>query len=190
MSRTRITDLLVIRRLIVPLVATLLLCYASTYSATGKGRRDVFRAVPANLRPQLIKKLNLYILLRSTHQWGKLYGLYSKPYLARRWPPLGMSRDEFIRGNQQDDAIGRGDNLRRFKADKVQFSPETEDAPARVSIRGCGEYYATKAGRRVGRSRRLKSVIDVLYEGGEWRLTDVVVDYRCEECEADKCRMN
>jgi hypothetical protein len=101
-----------------------------------------------------------------------------------------MTRDEFVQGNRQDDAQGRGDNLLGFKADKVSFRPETEDAPARVSITGCGEYYASRAGLRVGRSRRVKSIVEVLHENGEWRLTDVVVDYRCEGCEADKCRMN
>jgi hypothetical protein len=98
-----------------------------------------------------------------------------------------MSRDEFIQGNKQDDAAGRGDNLLKFRADKVQFIPETADAPARVIINGCGEYYVSKAGRRVGPSRKLRSVIEATHEGGEWHLTDIVISYRCDECEADKC---
>lgn len=192
MSRKRITNLAVIRGLIVPLAAVFLLCCASNDAAAagGKERQRMFRAVPAKLRPQLIKKLNQYILYRRTHQWGKLYDLYSKRYLSRRWPPLGMTREEFVQGNRQDDATGRGDNLLRFKADKVNFIQGTDDAPARVAIFGCGEYYTNKAGLRVGPSRKLKSLVEALYENGEWRLTDVIVDYRCEECEADKCRMN
>jgi hypothetical protein len=98
-----------------------------------------------------------------------------------------MTRDEFVRGNEQDDAIGRGDNLLKFKADKVKFLPETPEVPARAIIDGCGEYYVTKASHRVGRSRRLKSIIEATYEGGEWHLTDIVLNYRCEECEADSC---
>lgn len=190
MSRAKISKILVMRQLMMLLVPVFLLCYVSNCPAAGKKRTDVFRDVPANLRPQLIKKLNRYILLRKTRQWGPLYDLYSKRYLARRWPPLGMSREEFIQGNRQDDAIGRGSNLLRFKADKVRFIPGSDEAPARAFILGCGEYYATKAGTRVGRSKRLRSVIEVLFEDGEWRTTDVVVDYKCEGCEADKCRMN
>jgi hypothetical protein len=186
MSRTKIAGPFILRRWIVLLIPILLLCSASAAS-TVKERRQVFGTVPAHLRPQLVSKLKLYVLLRSTHQWGRLYDLYSKQHLARRWPPAGMTRDEFITGNQQDDAAGRGDNLLSFKAGKVQFRPETADVPTRAIIYGCGEYYATKANRRVGRSRRVKSVIEATYEGGEWHLTDIVVNYRCEECAADRC---
>jgi hypothetical protein len=101
-----------------------------------------------------------------------------------------MSRAEFIEGNRQDDKGERGDGLWKFKASKVRFIPEGGDAPARVFVEGCAEYYASKAGVKIGRSRTLKSAVEMMYEGGEWYLTDIVVDYRCEGCEADQCRMN
>lgn len=187
MNSTKTDGSFILRRLIVHLLPLLLLGHAPAVSAAVKERQQVFRTVPANLRPQLVSKLKLYVLFRSRHQWGRLYDLYAKQYLSRRWPPTGMTREEFIRGNQEDDAAGRGDNLLSFKADRVQFRPETADVPMRAIIYGCAEYYATKASRRVGRSRRLKSVIEATYERGAWYLTDVVVNYRCEECPADNC---
>lgn len=166
-------------------------CQSPDCLATG-GEREaaVFSPVPKNLRPQLIRRLNLYVRLRSTRQWARLYDMYSRRYLARRWPPTGMSRAEFAEGNKQDDAAGRGDYLLRFKASRVRFIPETEDRPTTVVVEGCAEYYASRAGKRVGRSRRVKSVVEAMYEGKEWYLTDVVTDYECEGCEAKKCRMN
>ena len=165
---------------------------ASAQHRRGAGRSQgaVFRPVPQNLRTELIKRLNLYVLLRRNHQWGELYDLYSQRHIARRFPPSGMSREEFRRGNEQDDLVGRGDNLLRFEAQKVRFTPAGEELPASAFIEGCGEYYATKAGRRVGPSRKVKSVAEAIYTNGKWYLSDVVVNYRCEDCEADKCRMN
>jgi hypothetical protein len=190
MRRERNSGLLAGRLLIVIVASAALVCYAPVCAAQGKARRDVFRPVPSKLRPQLIRRLNLYVLLRRTRQWGRLYDLYPRQYVARRWPPTGMLREEFIKGNQQDDTGERGDGLLRFKADKVRFLPASEDAPARAVVEGCAEYYASRAGVRIGRSRKLKSVVEARYEGGKWYLMDVVVNYRCEGCEADKCRLN
>ncbi|HEX8000454.1 MAG TPA: hypothetical protein VF528_18875 [Pyrinomonadaceae bacterium] len=179
------------RSLLIVLVASAaLVCFAPVCAGQGKKHANVFRPVPSKLRPRLIRRLNLYVSLRRTRQWGRLYDLYSRQYVARRWPPTGMLREEFVKGNQQDDTGERGDGLLRFKADKVRFAPASEDAPTRAVIEGCAEYYSSRAGVRIGRSRKLKSVVEARYEGGEWYLTDVVVNYRCEGCEADRCRLN
>lgn len=190
MRGERIAGLLGGRLLIVLLASVALVCDAPVCAGQGRERVDVFRTVPAKMRPQLISRLNLYVMLRRTRQWGRLYDLYTRQYVARRWPPTGMTREEFVKGNQQDDKGERGDGLLRFKANKVKFAPASEDAPARAFIEGCAEYYASRAGVRLGRSRKLKSIIEATYENGEWYLTDVVVNYNCEGCAADKCRMN
>lgn len=133
-------------------VVLVMSCNAPCQSSRGK---DSFGTLPAGKRTSMFSRLQEFVRLQSTGQWGKLYDFSIEPIQKKQ------TREEFVRSYQEVAVDPHISTVLTFQPLAATLINEYDDTKEWL-IEGCARY------RRRGRIVYLKAGLGAALNKGEW----------------------